>query len=124
SIVADLAVSPSGELVFATGSFGTDPNHGFATVAYRTDGGARAWFTEVRTRNFGFPNAIAVGADGRHLFVTGRTDGKLMTVSYRANTGHVRWIRHLKRASEGTDLAIGPDGPPFVTAWRNLGTRP
>jgi DNA-binding beta-propeller fold protein YncE len=121
SSVTDLAVGPSGDLVYAAGSYSTDPTSGFVTAAFHAIHGAKAWMTKVRTKQTGFPTSLAVGPAGRRVVATGRSDADMLTVSYRADTGHVRWARRLKRASEGSDVVIGPNGTTFVTGWRNPG---
>jgi hypothetical protein len=71
----------------------------------------------------GYAAALAVAPSGRHLFVTGRAKGKLETISYRAGSGHRRWVRRLKANSGGQDAVVGPAGTVFLTGWRGNGRR-
>lgn len=90
------------------------------TAAYRADDGARDWVDRVPV-GVGYPAALAVASSGRHLFVTGRTAGKLETISYRAGSGHRRWVRRLKANSAGQYAVAGPAGTVFLTGWRGNG---
>jgi hypothetical protein len=58
---------------------------------------------------------------GRHLFVTGRAAGKLETISYRAGSGHRRWVRRLNANSGGADAIVDPTGTVLLTGWRGNG---
>jgi outer membrane protein assembly factor BamB len=120
SVVTDVGVAPTGRRVFATGTLGIDPAVGFVTAAYRAENGARAWVDRVPLR-VGYPAALAVAPSGRHLFVTGRAAGKLDTVSYRAGSGHRRWVRRLKGDSGGADAVVNPTGTVVLTGWRGNG---
>jgi hypothetical protein len=115
TFVTDMAVSPRGNWAFVTATFGTDPAGGFLTIGYVTRTGRRLWVDRVQ--HTGFPTGVAVGSRMHHLLVvvTGRIEGSLETISYRAGSGHTRWSRHLKHVSFGADVVIGRGGVPFVT---------
>jgi PQQ-like domain len=120
SVVSDVSVSPNGRRVFATGTLGIDPAIGFVTAAYRTENGVRDWVHRVPLV-VGYPAALAVGSSGRHLFVTGRANGKLETISYAQGSGHPRWVRRVQADSGGQDAVVGPAGALFLTGWRGNG---
>jgi hypothetical protein len=101
-----LAVAPDGGRVYATGftgyrGGGTGGRTGdYATVALDAATGARAWVARFDSPDHlaDAAEAIAVGDDGRRIFVTGSSavaGGALAatTLSYRADTGETAWRR-------------------------------
>jgi hypothetical protein len=122
SFLSDLEVGPSGDRVFATASFGTDPSIGILTVAYDADSSERAWMDTIhKPRSVAYARALDSGPNGLRVIVTGRVDGHLETVSYAAASGKRNWVHHSKKVSDGIDIVVGPGGVPFVTGWRSPG---
>jgi outer membrane protein assembly factor BamB len=112
SELLDMAVSPDGSMVFATGvitkgelaSPHSRPH--FLTVAYDAATGALLWADS--TGIAGQANSIALSPDGSTVFVTGasQTTGQPTTVAYSAQTGVVLWKEHVG----GGSVAVSPDG--------------
>jgi hypothetical protein len=127
-----VAISPSGDRVFVTGR-APDPAGGehsfpsdYVTVAYDLTDGRQLW---VSGHNGG-PNyevqrsdVLAVGPDGRTVFVSGPTNAGYLTIAYSAATGAQLWARIDKpRRGFGSflaasALAISPDGRTVLAAW-------
>jgi PQQ-like domain len=86
--VADLGVAPDGLTVFVTRQSGDSQDYG--TVAFSTETGRRVWseLYDGPGHLSDVPNAVAVGPDGRAIYVTGTSVGAdlgydLATVAYR-----------------------------------------
>lgn len=124
-----LAVSPDGTRTFVTGaSFGGDPAQGgshydYLTIAYDQVSGQELW--QARYRGPGdsqdSPWSMAVSPDGRQLFVTGISVGKMNgaspdwdigTVAYNTGTGEVNWVARYDNApfDEGAGVEVSPGG--------------
>ncbi|HYH28295.1 MAG TPA: PQQ-binding-like beta-propeller repeat protein [Actinomycetota bacterium] len=121
----DVAVSPKGEHVVATGytqrSGGTAGAKGPSTLAYDAASGLRRWAINLPE---GLNMDAEFGPDGRHVYVTGSTytrRGSMhRTVSYLSETGAQRWIglheaTALPYSEQSTvlypsALAVSPDG--------------
>jgi DNA-binding beta-propeller fold protein YncE len=125
-----LVLTPDGRTVIVTGAT-RDRGHGvdYGTIAYSAATGATRW---VRTYNGPANNtddavAIAIGAGGRRVYVTGHssapaTNQDYTTIAYSAATGARLWLsRHNGSASkddEATALAVGPGGKTvYVTGF-------
>ena len=81
-----VAVSPTGDRVFVTGSSDGRTKYHWATVAYDSTTGAWLWIKRYDGR---WPKSVAVSPDGNKVFVTG--DGA--TVAYNAATGTQLWAQ-------------------------------
>ena len=77
------------------------------------------------------PFALAAGADGSSLFVTGYslgsgTSNDYATVAYGAATGAKRWVRRYNAAGNGADLgsdvAVDPDGSQLFVTGLSVGS--
>jgi len=120
-----IAVSPSSGAVYVTGFAGTtlygNRRPEIVTVGYRARTGTRLWVRMYHApgqcRNI--PTSLAVGPDGRTVFVGGRSTvpeprGKrpcaagLDAIAYRAATGKQLWLRRVVAVeTRGGGLAIG-----------------
>lgn len=119
-----VAISPSGDRVFATGQV-WDPVSGYDiwTLAHDAASGAELW----RARHDGPESlhdrghAIGVSPDGSLLYVTGEEDasyesprrGHSVTLAYETATGALAWTAsYLGPAAYAAtrDLAVGPEG--------------
>ena len=75
---SSVAVSSSGKTVFVTGQdAGTTPAFDYATIAYNAASGTQEWAARYSAN--GGAEALAVGPDGRRVFVFG---GNYVTVAY------------------------------------------
>jgi len=119
----DVAVSPDGSMVFATGSSneGTGSTD-YVTVAYRAGTGGMVWQADYNgpaSRREDVA-AIAVSPDGTRVFLTGSSEGDVSTgwdyatVAYEAATGTQLWASRFDgpdhRYDYGLALAVAPDG--------------
>jgi hypothetical protein len=124
-----LALSPSGRILFVTGSSGAARRAEYATIAYSAATGTQLW---TRTysgsgSHYNAPVAIAASPDGRTVVVTGsgyraRTGTDIETVAYDATSGKQVWAGRYKSPARGTDqaasLAISPNaGTVYVTGF-------
>jgi hypothetical protein len=89
---ASVAVSPSGDTVFVTGTSwgGNTTQTDFATIAYRTATGARLWVSRYNGPASGVDggSAMVVSSAGGAVYVTGRSTGTtsnadFTTIAYR-----------------------------------------
>src|SRR5262245_59528776 len=95
-----VAVSPSGNTVFVTGTKAEDD---YVTIAYNTATGAQLWI-KLYKGSGGLGNtaqAVAVSPDGNTVFVTGEASSAAsqddyVTIAYNAATGAQRWIKTYK----------------------------
>ena len=124
----DLAVSPDGSRVYATGeSRGSVSGLDYATVAYDATTGDQVW-----SERYDGPkgvadvaNAVGVSPDGSTVFVTGgskaaRSSYDYATLAYDAATGAQQWVARFDGDGHETDsaraLGVSPDGSTvFVT---------
>ena len=99
-LATSVAVSPSGTMVFVTGSsMRSGSVSDYATIAYNAATGARLW---VRRFGPGGASAVTAGRDGR-VFVTGSSLGDFATVAYRAATGTRLWVTRYDGPGHGFD---------------------
>lgn len=94
-------MSPRGGAVFVTGTSAYD----FATVAYAAATGATLWTRRYdRASGHDFASSVAVSMDGRHVFVTGGSQGRtpdgldFATIAYAAASGARLWVRRYGHA--------------------------
>jgi WD40 repeat protein len=126
--VAALAVSPTGRMVFVTGgSQGRTSASDYATVAYSAATGKQLWVRRYngRANRWDAAASLALSRDGRRLYVTGGSRGRVSkadyaTVAYSAATGKQLWVSryngHANGAEAGRSVTVSPDGSRvFVT---------
>jgi PQQ-like domain len=109
-----MAVSPTGDRVFVTGSSYTTPydtKYDYATVAYNALTGAQLWVKRYNDSagEDDYARSVAVSPGGDRVFVTGDP----ATLAYNAATGAVLWLKPYKG---GGSVAVSPAGDGvFVT---------
>ncbi len=107
-----LTVSPSGHMVFVTGSAALK----YATIGYDAATGARRWASEFSGPGESDSGARQVVTSGQAVYITGQAGKDVATVSYDAGTGARRWSRLF--AGGGTSLAVSPaTGVVFVAGF-------
>jgi DNA-binding beta-propeller fold protein YncE len=120
-VARSLAVSPDGRTVYVTGYSGGSGDSDYVTIAYNAATGARRWLSRYNGRAGGNDQAraVTVSADGRTVYVTGRSQGKrsgydIATVACNAATGARLWVARYNGPANlndfGTDLAVSPSG--------------
>jgi hypothetical protein len=127
-----VAISPSGDRAFVTGrapdpgAGGYPPRSDYVTVAYDLKDGKQLW---VSGHNGGpsydvqRSDVLAVGPDGRTVFVNGPTNAGYLTIAYSAATGAQLWARVEAPGRDfvsfmaASALAISADGRTVLTAW-------
>jgi hypothetical protein len=119
-LATSVAVSPSGTMVFVTGSSMRNGSvSDYATIAYNAATGARLW---VRRFGPGSASAVTAGRDGR-VFVTGSSLGDFATVAYRAATGTRLWVTRYDGPGHGfdsaTSLALSPGAATLFVTGRS-----
>jgi WD40 repeat protein len=125
-----LGVSPTGSVVFVTGSASDGSARGpdYATVAHAAATGRPLWVRRYNSQGNGddHANALGVSPDGSKVFVTGsssdRSTGEddYATVAYAAATGMRLWTNRYNGPGSGGDIAFALDESPdgskvFVT---------
>jgi hypothetical protein len=99
---AAIDISPSGEIVFVTGSsHGSAGNDDWdiATIAYEASTGSQRWlqrFVGTGHQLADLAYSLTASEDGRRVFVAGQTsspDRAAVTLAYRATTGTWLWAR-------------------------------
>lgn len=103
-----VAIDPEGTRVFVTGqSVGdTEATWDYGTVAYDASTGARLWahsYPDLPAQGRGFD--VAVGHDGRRVYVTGETNNDAATLAYDAANGSVMWTARFNPTVAGYDAA-------------------
>jgi WD40 repeat protein len=112
-------LGPDGNNVFVTGSSTLEGETAFGTVAYNVATGSLLWDRRWVEGASNDALALAVSADGSHVFVAGRVRGAFhgmhgATVAYRASTGAELWSDDYGSSgifdgSMVTSVAVGPD---------------
>ncbi|HEX9312406.1 MAG TPA: PQQ-binding-like beta-propeller repeat protein [Actinomycetota bacterium] len=128
--VYQIAVSPDGARVFATGSTpGRSGDDDTATAAYDVNTGAQVWFARYSGPDGLDDDAFAIGAapDGSRVYVTGvsqsaTTAFDILTIAYRASTGRRARVSRYDGPDSlddfATDLGVAPDGSKvYVTGY-------
>ena len=117
-----VAVSPSGTMVFVTGSsLGSSGGYDYATVAYNAATGAQRWVKRYHGSASEDDEAysVAVSPSGKAVFVTGSSEGtpagtyEYATVAYNAATGAQLWAKRYSspgNVGEGYSVAVSPNG--------------
>jgi DNA-binding beta-propeller fold protein YncE len=111
-----LAVSPSGNALFVTGtSKGRTSGFDYATVAYAAATGMRLWVSRYNGHGRSYDQAIAIAVNprGGAVFVTGTSAYDFATVAYRAATGATLWTKRYDRAGGhdfASSVAVSRDG--------------
>ena len=127
-----IAVSPNGRAVYVTGYSRGISAYAYATVAYNASTGARLWVKRYQPGN-GINDAVslAVGPDGRSVYVTGNIataayTSDYATIAYNAANGAQRWLRRYNGPGHGTDrarsLAVSPDGRTVYVTGESVGS--
>ena len=109
-----VAVSPGSSVnktVFVTGSSGCLGLEDYATVAYNATTGIQLWASRYDgpTHDPDEAFALAVSADGKKIFVTGRSFGQIgegrdfATVAYSAINGQALWVSRYDGLAHGED---------------------
>ena len=122
---AALAVSPTGDKVFVTGSsFGPDGDiQDYTTLGYNAATGTRLWLSRYNNGAEDTPTALAVSPSGSTVYITGASDSATSTdaatVAIRASTGGQLWAKRYNGPANGLDrtsaITVGPTGTVFVT---------
>ena len=132
-VAHDVAVSPDGSRVYATGeSRGSASGLDYATVAYEAATGDQVW-----SKHYDGPksvadvaNAVAVSPDGSTVFVTGgskaaRVSYDYATVAYDAATGARQWMARYDGVGHEADraraLGVSPDGSAVFVTGTSIG---
>jgi hypothetical protein len=135
SITNDIAVDPSGRMVYVTGeSVSAGTWQKFVTVAYDATTGAQVWearysgstiYSEIAMR-------VATSPEGSRVYVTGYgqnpgTGLDYTTIAYDAATGTRLWVTHYSGPGGGWDipmaLLVSPDGGTlYVSGYSEIGT--
>jgi len=124
-----LAVSPTADTVYVTGSAEGRRGYGYTTLAYRVDTGQLRWVARFG-RGYDQAIAITVSSDGTRVFVTGYSSKGFTrsrdygTVAYDAATGEQLWsaIYGSALGDDGADrIAVSPDDATvFVSGFSQL----
>src|SRR5438552_9763454 len=131
--VYQIAVSPDGARVFATGSTpGRLGDDDAATAAFDANTGARTWFARYSGPDNLDDDAFAIQAapDGSRVYVTGVSHSAtagydLVTIAYRASTGGRAWVSRYDGPDGlddfATDLGVAPDGSKLYVTGYSVG---
>jgi hypothetical protein len=125
-IATSVAVSPSGNMVFVTGtSMRNKSTSDYATIAYNAATGAQLW---IRRFGPGAASAVTVGRSGRRVFVTGSSGSDFATVAYNAATGARLWVTRYDGPVHGfdqaTSLAVSPRAAKLFVTGRSADGKP
>jgi outer membrane protein assembly factor BamB len=132
-----VAVSPSGETVYVTGSsYGGPLNYDYATIAYNAATGAQLWVKRyIGAEDGADATAVAVSPTGNTVYVTGDSYSPTVgantyaTVAYNSATGAQLWVKSYEgptnNTSDATSMVVSPNGNTvFVTGYSFVsGTR-
>jgi WD40 repeat protein len=118
-----LTLSSDGKKLYVAGAtFSKKTGYDYGTIAYTASTGRRLWVARYNGPRNGADGAeaVAVGADGTSVFVTGTswggkaTDDDYATVAYNAATGKRRWVARYDgpghALEEWVSLTISRDG--------------
>lgn len=133
SKMVSIGVDPDGSTVFIAGDdCSSYSSCTLSTIAYDAESGARRWITHDDAGGRGNVADVAVGPDGRRVFVTGgvslpcyagcgatETDAPL--VAYDAQTGTERWATTFPN-NMGSALAVSPDSSSLYLAGTFAGS--
>jgi DNA-binding beta-propeller fold protein YncE len=126
SSAASVAVGPSGQRVYVTGtSHGLTSKSDYATIAYSAASGRQLWVRRYNGPANGRDGAAGIAASpgGKRVYVTGSSTGvtsnfDYATVAYASVTGRQLWADRYNGA-DGENFAaamtVGPDGTIYVT---------
>jgi DNA-binding beta-propeller fold protein YncE len=124
---SDIAMSPDGAIVYATGGTFADPNDwDYASVAYDAATGAELWTSRYDgpAHYTDQPSSLVPSPDGELVYVTGSSYAEnirsdFATIAYDAATGEELQVRRYDGPSAdndfANDLAVSPDGAVYVT---------
>ena len=102
----DIAVAPSGEIVYVTGGNNRGGVSGITTSAYNAGDGSRLWSTfdqPSSDADYGSGWTVAVSPDGRRVFAAGLKALAFTTIGYEARSGQAP----LDRSPAPTRLVYG-----------------
>ncbi len=134
-VLADLAVSPTGDAVAVSGPI-TPHNSDAATVVYDVATGAVVWKRAYDDPGGGgdFAQSNAFSPDGSTVYMTGQADFRgipeFITIAYDAAGGDQVWLRRSKKpggpvpGAWAEAVAVAPDGSAvYVTGARENNAR-
>lgn len=112
-----IAADPGGARVYVTGfSAGTSDARDFATLAYAADNGRQLWEQRYNFTSLDGARSVAVGPDGRRVYVGGYSEGcqlgctQAATIAYDSTSGQRSWLARYDglRESHGIAVGVGP----------------
>ncbi|WP_420371366.1 S8 family serine peptidase [Kribbella amoyensis] len=131
----DTKVSPDGRTLFVTGATtGQETGTDAVVIAYDAATGAQKWATTYNgpAAFTAWSNAIQVGPDSKHVYITGMTtlaEGGVddyFTASYDAVTGAQSWVTRYDGEGGQTDdarmMALSQDGKTVIVSGQSPGT--
>jgi hypothetical protein len=130
---AGIAVGPTSDRVFVTGTSPNETQLDYATIAYDASTGDKLWGRRYDGPGTSYAAGIVIGADGVDVFVTGTSigstdpssgDSDFFTIAYDAAVGSTAWSQRFREGDDfpqqATAIATG-GGRVFVTGTDDWG---